>query len=195
MRSPSTEVRAANIRVRRAIDYLPRRLTASVATGAVSLAGVLLLTTALGSPDDLGRVGRSLNRACGAGIALAVGAWPGSYYTVPLAGVLAAGLVITSLALRSIVRRPGVEDLADHSRRAVFAEVVVGALGILVAVPAFGVCAVAAETLLTFDCPAPTWTFLGWVLLVALPATVALLGWSIATVIAPRNPVPARAGA
>lgn len=129
VRGPRTPVRAASIRVRRAVDYLPRRLTAGVATGSVAVA---------------------------------------------------------------IVRRPGPADLEDDARRSVSAEVVLGALGILVAVPAIGVSAVAAGKLLTFPCPAPWWTLVGWLLVAAMLGWLALLVGSIASFIAPRNPVLTR---
>ena len=102
--APRGPVRSAGLEVRRIRDYLPRRLTRVVAAATVLLVLVLGMTTAAGSPDDLGRAGRTLARQCSALVGTAVGPWPGSFYTAPLATVVLAGLVLAGW--RCAARQP-----------------------------------------------------------------------------------------
>src|SRR3712207_4896776 len=101
--APRGPVRSAALEVRRARNYLPRRLTAAVAGTGALLAVVLTATTATGSADDLGRAGRSLVRRCSAVQGGASGPWPGSFYALPLALMVVVGLVLAAIALRRVV--------------------------------------------------------------------------------------------
>ena len=107
MRPRHGPIRTAAVEVRRVGDYLPRRLGWAVAAAGGLLLVLVVATTAAGSPDDLGRAGRSLVRQCTPGIVESHGPWPGLFYTGPLAVVVLAGLVLAGVALRAIVRRPG----------------------------------------------------------------------------------------
>lgn len=62
---PGGPVRSAGLEVRRVRDYVPRALGSAVLAAGGLLAVVLVLTTAAGSPDDLGL-------ACGASSVAAV---------------------------------------------------------------------------------------------------------------------------
>lgn len=167
-------VRRAELRVRRVRDYLPTWLSRIVAAGAGVLAVLATVTTAVASRDDMGRPGRYLFCAAGAG----AGAWPGSFYTLPVAVTVIAGLVLTGLSLRRVVRRPrpAASADADDALRRRSAEVVTAATGILVLVPLMGIALTAGVALhsLADSCGQGWWSAAGGMLEVV--ATVAFLG-------------------
>jgi len=186
-------VRAASLRVRRRVDYLPRRLAVGVATAAGVLLVLLVATTAAGSPDDLGRAGRSLHSSCGS-----VGPWPGSFYATPLALAVTAGLALTATAVHQLTRRPrlgtvATSDAADDALRRLAGRRVVGACGVLVAVPLMGVALSAGADLLRVSCQPSSWQVFGWALLAVLPPAAGLLGWSAGSLLpAAHRPRPSR---
>ena len=94
VRPPQGPTRTAAVEVRRVRDYLPRHLGRVVAGAAVGLLVLVAATTAAGSPDDLGRPGRSIGRQCTAATFESHGPWPGSFYTGRLAIVVLAGLLL-----------------------------------------------------------------------------------------------------
>ena len=104
VRPPDGPARVAAVEVRRVRDYLPRGLTRAVAAGAVLLLALLTVTTATGTPDDLGRPGRILLLRCSPSLVQGHGPWPGSFYSVPLAAVVATGLIAAGAALRIVAR-------------------------------------------------------------------------------------------
>lgn len=74
-------------------------------------------------------------------MAVATGPWPGSFYTLPLSGIVAFGLVIAYFSLRTIATRPrsGVDPDSvsfDDALRRRSARAVVGACGVIVSIPA-----------------------------------------------------------
>lgn len=104
-RTPGT----AGLEVRRIRPYLPTALSALTISVAAVLTAVLVWSTTVASPDDLGRAGRNFSytypcddAACGSGF----GPFPGSYYSIPLAIVLAATLLIAVATIFVTVRRP-----------------------------------------------------------------------------------------
>lgn len=113
---PATSLlRTATVETRHVGDILPRRLTVTVAAGTLALVALLSLGSAMGSPDDLGRPGRTLTVTCTAPLAprdaawlasSSTGPWPGTFYAVPIGVALCAVLVATAVALAVIVRRP-----------------------------------------------------------------------------------------
>jgi len=178
IRPQATRARTASLRVRRPVDYLPRRLAIAVAAAAGALLVLLVGTTAGGSPDDLGRAGRSLSSSCGT-----VGPWPGSFYATPIALAVSAGLALTAVAVHQLTRRPrlgtvAASDAADDALRRLAGQRVVAACGFLVTVPLLGVALIAGADLLRVSCQPPSWRVFGWVLLAVVPAAAALLGWS-----------------
>ena len=147
-------------------------------------------TTVTAGPDDLGRAGRVLLLSCRAGLQQAYGPWPGSFYSVPLAAVVAVGLIAAGGALRVVIRRArtGADAdavAADDALRRRAARTITGACGILVALPLAGVCLVSAGALLSVSCHPAWWTYAGWALLALLIPVVALMGWSAAVLLAP----------
>jgi hypothetical protein len=190
VRPPDGPARMAAVEVRRVRDYLPRGLTRAVIAGAVLLLALLTVTTATGTPDDLGRPGRFLLLRCSPGLVQDHGPWPGSFYSVPLAVVVATGLIAAGAALRIVARRPrtGADPravMADDAMRQRAARAITGACGILVAVPLAGTCLVTAAALLSFPCRPAWWTMAGWALLALLPATAALISWCAAVLLPP----------
>ncbi len=184
-RPPDGAVRRAGLTPRRVRDHLPQTETG---VAAVTLAVLLVLaavTSLTASADDLGRAGRVLAVRCGP-VGGAAGPYPGSFYTVPLAGALVAGLVIAGLALRVIVRRPGVADpdLDDATRRRASGRVV-AATGLMAAVPLAGCALVTATTLrsfvggpaVTLVCSPPWAGPLSWLLLAVAVAGTLVAGW------------------
>ncbi|GAA2388883.1 hypothetical protein GCM10010170_100230 [Dactylosporangium salmoneum] len=179
-------VRTAAVEVRRARDYLPRGLTRVVATAAAVLAVLLVATTAAGNADDMGRPGRMLWVACGPDVREGRGPWPGSYYSVPLAIVVLAGLVAAGAVLHRIAARPRVGD--DDTTRRRSARAVIAAVGIMVALPAAGVSAVAGGAIIGTSCLPDAG---GQALLALAAAQTLLLAWCGAALLIP---APARAG-
>ena len=194
--------RQAALEVRRVRDYLPPALSRTVALLAALLLGLLAVTSATASADDLGRAGRSLAYRCGADLAGAVGPWPGSFYSAPLVAVLAVGLLGACLTLRQVVRRPRTGTAADallddDAVRRRSAAAVTGACGVLVAVPLAGVALTTAAALLSVDCRAGWQSAAAIALLGLVPALLAVLGWCASAVLAPggrpaRTPLAAR---
>lgn len=196
VRPPSGSTRTAAIEVRRIRDYLPRHLSRAVAASGGLLLVLAIATTAAGSPDDLGRPGRSLSRQCTSDMFASQGPWPGAYYTGRLAVVVLAGLLMAYVALRVIVRRPrsgDLDDLAvDDGLRRRAGRTVTGAVGLLVVISLGGVSAVAAGALLGISCPPTGWTIAGQGLLALSALSLAMVSWCAAAVLTPMDPaVPA----
>ncbi len=162
--------------------------------------------TAVASPDDLGRAGRSLATTCGPGCTGSRGPWPGSFYTVPLAVGLLLVLVLAVVAARAVVRRPrngadpDVVRLDDVARRRAL-ETVVAAVGVAVGATLAGSGAVAALALLGSGALAA-----GGAALLAVLLGLAVTVWSTAVLVlpgagrlrvpsAPEGPGPALSGA
>lgn len=111
---PSVGVRrTAVVESRTVRSVLPRGRATLLALSTVALGGVLAAGAAWGSPDDLGRAGRSLSERCtllvdgvATEVAGARGPWPGSFYALPLAATSVVLALLTGLALRAVVRRP-----------------------------------------------------------------------------------------
>jgi hypothetical protein len=196
VRPAGGQTRTAVVEVRRVRDYLPRGLATAVTAAAAVLLAVVTVTTATARPDDLGRPGRVLLLSCGPGTWQARGPWPGSFYSVPLAAMVAAGLITAGGALRVVIRRAraGADPdavAADDALRQRAARTITGACGILVAVPLAGVCLVSAGALLSSSCRPAWWIYAGWALLALLIAAGALTGWCAGVLLAPARAVTA----
>jgi hypothetical protein len=165
-RPTSTSTRTAVIETRRARDYLPLRLAGMVAVLAGMLALLLAATSWSATSDDLGHAGRALRQVCDQGMVAVASPWPGAFYSAPLALTVAAGLLVATLVLHRVVRRPcaGVEAeprALDDALRQRTAQTITSACGILIAVPLVGAAIVVAARLLSVPC-APTWARGGW---------------------------------
>jgi hypothetical protein len=190
VRPPSAGPRTATLDVRRVRDYLPSGLSVAVASAAAGLLALLTATTAAGSPDDLGRAGRSLAGTCSAVLGWSTGPWPGSYYALPLAATVGFGLLAAAAVLRRVTSRPRIGGSAelwesDEALRARSAEAVTAACGVLVAAPALGVVAVTAAALQRSPCPPGWWAAATAVLLLSAVLLLGLLGWCAAVLVAP----------
>lgn len=190
---PLGPVRSAGLEVRRVRDYLPPALTRVVA-GAAALLGLLLLATTLaGSPDDMGRAGRTLARQCSRLVGEAVGPWPGSFYALPLAAVVLSGLLVAAFTLRRVVHRPrsGEDTSADDALRRRAAEAVTAGVGLLVAVPLAGVSAFAAHALSNLGCAPLSWRVAAGALGLLVPALAVLAAWCVVILASPTGRLPA----
>ena len=207
VRPPSGPRRSAGLSRRHASDYLPPRLTAVVVATGTTLLVLAGVTTALGSPDDLGRPGRWLTHACSAVETSSRGPWPGSYYTVPLLGLAAVGVGLALLVLRTTVARPPLlpgssadparSSAADDELRAASARAVVAAVGALLALPLAGTAVLAASGIGGLVGCAPAWwgaVAAGLLVLAALADAV--LVWCVAVLLvgARRPALPVRDG-
>lgn len=190
--APPEGERTAVLEVRRVGDYVPRRLALVVLTAAALLAALLLMTTAWGTPDDLGRDGRSLLRQCSDVMSESRGPWPGSFYSVPLVGVVGLGLLVAAGALRQVVRRPrqGSDLAADDLLRRRAAETVTAAAGLLVVVPFAGVATIANLALRGISCAPAGWTLLSTALLLLVPALLGVAAWCVGLLVG-RDRIPA----
>ncbi|SCE69992.1 hypothetical protein [Micromonospora mirobrigensis] len=191
---PTGPARAAALETRQIRHYLPRWPATAVAVAGVGLAVLLVATTAAGSPDDQGRAGRSFGYDCGE-FTGGHGPWPGSFYSLPLAVVLGAGVLLAGLALRRVVGRPRPVDDAgdlvrDDAERRRSGHAVTGAAGLLVAVPLIGVSVTAAGGLLASPCRPAWWTAAAWLLLLLTPGWLALAGWSVTALLRSGAPTP-----
>jgi hypothetical protein len=195
VRSPGGRARLAAVEVRRARDYLPRRLAPAVIAAMALLLALLTVTTATGAADDLGRSGRVVVLQCSTALQQSAGPWPGSYYSLPLVIAVTAGLIAGAAALRSVVRRPraGADAeavAADEVLRRRAGQAITSACGILIAVPLAGCCLVTARALLSLSCGPACLTFVAWAILALVPASVVLISWCTALLLTPDRGFP-----
>jgi hypothetical protein len=139
-------LRAAGIAPRRARDYAPRGLTASLTVQALVLLVLLTVAATTASADAGGRPGRSLSVTCPTGTYVHA-PWPGLHYVGPALGGLAAGTVACVLLLRRVTTRTG-----QDAQRHVNARAAVGAWGVLVTAPLFAVTLTMGPALLGVPC-------------------------------------------
>ncbi|WP_405059210.1 hypothetical protein OG474_41695 [Kribbella sp. NBC_01505] len=188
-RQPVGPIRSAAVETRRLRDYVPRRSAFIVGIATVVLTGILIWTTALGSPDDLGRDGRVLSRVCGE-VSRSKGPWPGSYYAVPLGLLVLLGLLVAAVGGWRLVARPrplnrAARPIRDDASRRRSAVALTGACGVVVAVPLAGISAVAGPTLLSMPCAPTAWTVGGGLLVLLIPCSLVLLAWSLVAILRP----------
>jgi hypothetical protein len=188
VRPPAGRTRVAALETRSARDYLPRRLATAVTAAATLLLALLAITTATGAADDLGRSGRIVLLQCSQALRESARPWPGSFYSVPLAALVAAGLIMAGTALRVVAGRPrtGAGEAAvaaDDALRHRASRAITSACGILVALPLAGCCVVTGVALLSLTCR-PAWmTLAAWAVLAVAPPALALIGWCTVVVL------------
>jgi len=185
--APTGDTRRVTLEVRRLRDYVPRRLGTVVAAALALLVVILVLTTIAGVADDMGRACRTLFRQCSATMSESRSPWPGSFYSVPLAAIVAGGLLVAAFALHRVVRRPrqGEQGAADDGLRRSAAEAVTAATGLLVATPLAGVAFFAGHAMLGISCRPTWWTAAGVGLLAVTPAMVVLAAWCGVVLVVP----------
>lgn len=203
LRPGTTTVRTASLVPRRIRDYAPTWLSRAVLAATVYLLAFLATTTAVASPDDLGRPGRTLAIVgAGNGCAAWSGPWPGSFYSAPIVAIVAVGLTATLTSLRWVALRPSLTDAdgaqADDALRRRACRVLVAAIGVLITVPALGTGLAAAQVLRSLSrnsCGVPLWW--GWaegaIGVMELPL-LALLAWCVTMLLAPSVGEPAGKG-
>jgi hypothetical protein len=194
VRPPSGPTRTAVLSVRRMGDYLPRVLAGTVAALTGLLLTLLTATTASGSPDDLGRAGRSLERTCSTVMTEGAGPWPGSFYSLPLVGLVLAGLLTAYVTLGRIIARPRsgsdpIQVAADDRRRRRAARTVTGACGILVGLPLMGCCLVTAGAIQGISCRPGWWNVVSIGLGLLVPVVLGVVGWCLRVVLVPEASV------
>ncbi|SBT52443.1 hypothetical protein [Micromonospora auratinigra] len=197
---PTGSTRQAALETRQLRHHLPRRPARAVVVAGLALAALSSATTAAASPDDQGRAGRVLAYDCGT-VAGSHGPWAGSFYSLPLLLVAGVGVLIGVLALRRVVGRPRPqapdERATDDAERHRSATVVTGAVGVLIAIPLLGLTPFTVSGLLASPCRPLWWTAAATLLVLLVPAWLALLTWSAAAVLRPATsvtvaePVPA----
>lgn len=174
----ATGPRTASLVPRRVRDHLPRRLAAVVGLQAAALLALVALTTATASRDEYTDSVRALACSTAAG-GDARTPYPGSFYTLPLLGVLALVAVVAVLAARRVVLRPrGTGD--DTALRRQSLAVVTAAVGVAVSAPYLGVAVTAGSALAALgnglEGCAPGWAGpLGVALLWSLPVATGVL--------------------
>lgn len=188
-------LRTASLAPRRVADYVPRALTGAVAGLAILHLGTLALTTATASADDMGRAGRQIAAVCG-NIGSASGPYPGSFYSLPLALVLALIGLATAAALIAVVRRPrgyAPDHVGDDALRVRSTTRVLAAAGAAVAASHAGIAFFAATALVGMPCHRAWMEPVGWVLAATVPVALVLLGWFLAQILVPRPSLTAAA--
>lgn len=175
-------------------EFAPRGLLVVAAAAAGLLVAVLLTGTAVADDD-----GRSVSRGYvlpdGALGGAGAGPFPGSFYSVPLLGVLLVLVVLVLLTLRLVVSRPavaGADAATDTALRRASAHRVVRGAGAAATVTLGAVLVVGGQALhgLGPQGPAARTTTL---LLLLAGGVVALAG--IALLLVPARRVPAPPGA
>ena len=179
-----TGVRAASLRPRRVRDYVPPVLGGVVALVLLASVALMVLTTSTASRDPETDTVRALSCEVASGGSAAT-PYPGSYYTLPLAGLLVAVLLVAAVASRQVILRPrGLsldrtgavvrDDGGDDALRRRSLDVIVSAVGIAVCAPYVGMALTAGGALANLDLCAAGWMHpVGRVLLVS--ALVALV--------------------
>lgn len=180
---PQGTVRRARLGRRRVRDHLPRRPFALLAAQAVVLVALLTGALVAGSADDMGRAGRALTVVCPR-VTETVGPWPGSYYGLPMLGLLASGTGLSGWTLRRIALTAAGDD-AGHRRRS---RSLIAAWGLLVTTPLAGVALFMGGAMRSISCLGGPLHALGWALIpVALLAAVSAV-WCLVTLAFPRTP-------
>jgi len=141
--------RTASLRTRRVLDYLPGPLTQVVTTALVVLVAALTLTTLTADDDAFGdsRALSCVHRA----MVDTRSPYPGSYYSLPLAGVLLVVLLIAAYAAHQVVRRPrglATTEHGDDVLRARSATVLLAAVGVATCFSLVGVGVTAGSALI-----------------------------------------------
>ena len=157
---PDGPQRTATLEVRDVGRYLPRALTRWLVAFLVTLAVFLVVTTAVGSPDDLGRPGRTLAVSCGPDVSRAAGPWPGSFYSLPIGLAVVFGLGAALMTARFVAGRRRSEDddpAGDDAARRRSTRLIVAAAGVLTAAPLAGCALLAGAAVRNVDCGG-SWT-------------------------------------
>lgn len=188
-----SDIRTADLRPRRIGDHLPPVLAPAVGVVTIAAAVLCAFTTWTAMPDDMGRAGRSLDRACSAVSSAGRGPFPGSYYVEPYLLVALVALIMAVGAAWRVTYRPvgGTLEQADRHRR-VGLRAITGAFGLVIAAPLVGIGLTAGSALLGHSCPAQGWTVMGWFSLVVALSALVVACASLLAVVAPGSTVLAR---
>lgn len=196
-RLPSTPVRFASLVRRSAVAVAPGFSRALAGLGLGALVVVLATGTVMGSPDDLGRVGRTLTTACvdAAGavtMSSSRGPWPGWFYAGPLAAAALGTLVVCGFGLRAVARRPSPspDDEVDIGLRRRSAGQILDGIGVMSWSTVVPLSTIMSINLVSSGACPPSWhqpvglLFL-IVAIVGAPAAIACLFRLVASAVAP----------
>ncbi|QTE00229.1 hypothetical protein [Streptomyces cyanogenus] len=189
-------VRTAGLAPRRVRDHVPPRMTALLLALAGALVLLLAVASAVASPDDLGRAGRSLTVHCARAadatgsrlLSQSAGPWPGSHYALPMLGSLAVATAACGWSLRRIATRPG-----DEQSRRDRSLAVVAAWGLVVSASLLGAASTASGALMSVTCDGAVGTVANWVLWPLAAVALVTVPWMLVTVCSPRASWPRRA--
>lgn len=136
----------------------------------------------------MGRVGRVVAHQCAA-TAESRGPYPGSFYSLPLTGVLVLIAAIAAVALVVVVRRPrgfAPDEAGEDGLRRRSVTTILSAVGAAVAASHAGIALYAGIALVGMNSCAAAWMRpVGILLLVTLPLAVVALAWFLGRVIVP----------
>ncbi|WP_436521042.1 hypothetical protein [Actinoplanes sp. HUAS TT8] len=198
---PAGPTRIAGLKVRRAGDYLPRRMTRGVAALTVLAAAFFTTTGLTADADDRGRAGRAFTVACG-DLVTSASPWPGRFYSLPIGAAILLGLAAAAFALRAVIRRPALTETAhranagtpagtgpgvgigagvgagtaDDDLRRTSARTITAACGVLVTAPLAGSALFAAGALGRAGCPSAIYPLAHWTALALAGLTVLAAG-------------------
>ncbi len=180
-------VRTASLTPRRIADYLPRITSVLVAAMLAITTATVVLTTVTASRDAGTGSMRAL-RCETASSGSSHTPYPGSYYTLPLALLLVAVLLVAVLAARQVVRRPrGMAGtiLGDDVLRRRSLDVIVAATGVAIGAPLVGIALTAGSAMNDLAAQRPTCAP-GWMgavgITLMLTALLALLATCVCVV-------------
>lgn len=210
VRPPTSPQRSAGLERRRLLDYLPHRLSVTVALTALVLGALLAMTTLLGSrdPSTVGSAGRVVALRCLAEGGTSVssrGPWLGSFYSVPLAVAVVVVLAVAAIGARAVVLRPRASADAgdrcaidaDERLRRRSAEALVAGCGAAVAATLLLAAPLTAIAMVGFRSggvaagqPVPClppgwWASMGWPLVTTAALAAVVLVWCAAVVLVP----------
>ncbi|MER6184388.1 hypothetical protein [Streptomyces sp. NPDC001652] len=173
-------VRTAGLTPRRVRDHVPPRMTWLLLGLASALVAMLAVTTAVASPDDLGRAGRALTLTC-RGVTESAAPWPGFYYSLPMLVSLAVSTVACGWSLRRIATRPG-----DEQSRRDRTLAIVAAWGLVVSSSLLGVASTVSGALMSTTCDGTLGTVANWAVWPLGLIALIMAPWCLFTIASPQ---------
>ncbi|MFD7439546.1 hypothetical protein [Streptomyces sp. NPDC059861] len=178
---PRGTVRTAALTPRRVRDYVPPRMTPFLVIQAGLLVVLLVVAAVLVGPGESSRAGDSLTFTCQDGGFVALGAWPGGLYGLPVVACVAGAAAVCVWSLTWIARRPG-DDQSRQDRSLA----VVAAWGLLVSALLLGIASTMSGALMGTTCDGILGRIGAGILWLTALIALVTVSWSIVTVLAPK---------